>query len=174
LYTCIHDKCEFQGTQLEINHHLHDCLYTIRKCKECLEKYQQIDHLSHISKCIWHTQCKICEKYIPYRFEDTHLNNEHEMQKCYYCHDIISNEKLLLHILDECEKRPVKCTYCFDYYEIKNENTHLRQHLIQKRDYISYLCSRLKNVENDYKTLDEYLRGGTRTTDVLNAHITDL
>lgn len=158
IYNCIHDKCDFKGTQLEINQHLKNCCYTILKCKECDEKYQYMNHIQHLQSCSWHIVCDICEEYVPYRLYDKHLNDQHEMQTCYYCDEIILNQNMLHHINDECEYRPIKCKYCIDYYEMMNEKEHLHKHLQNKNNYKSYLLSKYEKIENECHELENLLK----------------
>lgn len=110
-YQCPHE-CSFQGTQNNLNHHLHsECPRRIVFCKLCRAVYPAEDENAHAAVCPERFCCVKCNEHIPIYEQKAHYQDMHDMQKCRFCHELVESNGFSAHY-EACPERPRDCPQC--------------------------------------------------------------
>lgn len=127
LYNCPY--CEFQGKQIEINHHLDTQCQ--RRSILCLcgmiNDFQFIESHEHLRQCPFFAHCLICNEYIPSATYESHLLSNHSMLQCRACQKPTSLS-ITEHLTVECPHRMVHCYHCNKKYTAFSYLDHLIEH----------------------------------------------
>jgi len=114
VYDCIHDGCDFVGTQIENDHHIRsDCPHRLMYCHGCRGHCKANRMDLHIQKeCQGYANCPHCQERILQKMMNQHMCDAHKLRCCHSCQRWMDESRLDFHAQEECPFRFVKCTYC--------------------------------------------------------------
>lgn len=154
------DKCEFTGTQNELDRHLQqECPGRTVVCKGgCGETFKSWKEKDHQATCTFYTSCAHCVTVQPMLDEElrTHMFQLHKEVRCQDCKIYIHESRVVGH-RKECPKRVVNCVVCKKSHFFVDMKKHLSEHIRFQAQEISTLTSHIQSQQTILKTAIEQL-----------------
>lgn len=159
LRTCPMPGCSFRDTHLQVVKHVFsDCLYYYVEC-ECGIVCKRADVMDHCKACHKFMRCQLCAQYMLKSLLMQHMYYEHDMTKCFTCHNYVKMGDLSAHILSQCPDRLVPCDICQTFIRYQLLKNHLHRHVtdIKKKVQTLYqkICMEEVTLEQIKKILSE-------------------
>lgn len=121
-YSCRHLGCFYEGSHLDLLDHMQNqCEYRKVRCRECFIEYQHVFEEMHKMNQPCHTQCSVCDDYIPTQRFTQHMEDDHaHYAHCSECDEYIFQFSYGFHMKEKHQAR--ECRYCGKWIPHSEEN----------------------------------------------------